>query len=134
MKITPINSDKEINGVEALYYGVTLIIAKQGQKYASDLARLSKPYRRDFERGTIQDDVAKGILVQAIAANLLVGWKDFVVNGKEVECTEETKKKLLTEDDECRKFILEFSDDISNFLEEEKKEIVGKLRDVSSGK
>jgi len=123
MKLTPTSKEKEINGVEAFYHGVKLIIARDTNiHYKNALRRLMKPYQREIDKGTLDDATTDEILCTAIAEGILVGW-DASTFPNGIEYTKEKAKELMLDDEDCRRFVLEFAADLSNYLEAEKEAV-----------
>lgn len=128
MKLTPINGNSETEGVEFVYRGITLIIARSGNtNFKNEFRKRMKPYEEEFENGRMDNDKSGEILVQCIANSILVGWKDFVdVTGQDYEYSVENAIELLTDDDDCYDAIKKFSDNIENYLTTKEELLKGK--------
>lgn len=125
LKITPTDDKKQEEGTWTRYINVDLKIARTSKpKYVSEIARRMRAFkgkRNNLDAQEVIDETC-----QALAKHILVGWKNFTINGEEVPYTFENAYDLLKNDDDCREFIIEFADDASNFFKEEVEEIVGK--------
>lgn len=84
-------------------YGVAgeYLIARAGgsnRKYADLLSKRMKPYRRQIDTGTMNNEKAKTILIQTFVDAILLGWKN--VNGRDgnpLEFTRENAIQLMTD-------------------------------------
>lgn len=117
LRITPVNEDKQESGTWVNYRGVDLLIARSNNdKFGRAFRRLMKPYKKDFEKDRLDIEVSQKILASALAEGVLLGWKNFVVEGKEVQYSKENAIELLIVDRDCRDFVSDFANDLENFL------------------
>jgi len=131
LKITPISSAKQSEGVVAEYHGVKLIIARAGQNYSAALAKAMRPHRREITKGTLSEDAAASVLAKVISEHLIKGWTDFVIEDKEVKYSKAVAVQLMLEDPDCREFVLDFASDMTNYLEDEIENTAGKSQSSS---
>jgi len=129
MKLTPVDSKKEIEGSEFVYRGVTLVVARANNiKFKKMFREVLKPYKRDFEKGILDNDVAEDLMIGCIAKTILVGWNDFVdADGKKWQYTVKNAESLLVDDKDAMDAITEFSENIDNFIKASDEETKGKL-------
>ena len=129
MKLTPVNESAEVEGSELKYRGVTLVIARANNKNFKRMFReVLKPYKREFEKGRMEDSVAEDLMIGCIAKTVLVGWKDFKdTDGKEWKYTVQNAEALLRDDKDAYEAITEFSENIDNYIIENVEETKAKL-------
>jgi len=127
LKITPVDAQAARDGTWTKYRGVDLKIARAGnEKFAKTFMRLSRPHRKDIQQDTIDNKIAADIMCEALADGILVGWKNFVINDEEIEFNKENAFSLLKNDEDCRKFVQEFAQDLNNFIVADKENTVAK--------
>lgn len=128
LRITPI-SNKAEEGAYANYRGVDLLIARaNNSRFKAIFRRITKPYKKEIDRDTLDEATSERLLVEAVAESILVGWKNFKVNGEEVKYTKDNAKDLLSNDPDCLTFVTEFSKDIDNYIEEDEENLTVKLQ------
>ena len=131
LKFTKTDSASELEGTWTDYDDgnggvLKLLIARSdgNPHYESTLTRLMAPYRKKMERGkTIENSVAKRVITQVLAKEILLNWDHTVLlddEGQEVKYSEDNAVELLTNDNDLRDFVAEFSGDQSNFLKKQK--------------
>lgn len=120
-KITPVDETKEKEGVWADYFGVELLIGRANteafRKLFSGLCRpfLAQPGIDTYEQIPEQDQ--QRIMVEVISKTLLFNWKP---NSRfKHEYSQEMAVLMLEADLDCRKFISEFANNLSNFYTDE---------------
>ena len=119
MLITPIDKKKETDGVEAKYYGVTLIVARANNtNFKSMFKKLVAPYKYQMENGqSIPDEVSEDIMLQCYSNTILVGWKDFKdATGKEYEYSPANAYALLKDDEDAYEFVKNQSQNMDAFI------------------
>lgn len=127
LQITPINSEAVSEGKWTSYRGVKLKIARSGNdEYSSLFNSLTKPYKFQLQKGTLDDNTMEDIMAEVIAKTILKDWKDFIVNNEKIDYSVANVISLVKNDIDCFSFIQEFSRDLENFLEEEVQETLEK--------
>ena len=128
MKLTPINGNTETEGVEFIYRGITLIVARSGNTNFKKIFREKmKPYEDEFENDRLDNEQSGKILIECVANTVLVGWTNFVdVTGQDYEYSVENAIELLTDDEDCYDAIRKFSDNIENYLTDKEELLKGK--------
>ncbi|MDX1699244.1 MAG: hypothetical protein R3250_01440 [Melioribacteraceae bacterium] len=126
LRITPTKVEDEEYGIWTEYYGIKLRIARStNTKFKKEFRRLTKPYQKEIDEDRMQEEKSSAILAEAMAKAILVDWKDFVVNGKEVEYSIANAIDLLTNDEDCRTFVSNFAGEIDNYIIEEMEKVSG---------
>lgn len=127
LRITPVDDKKVEEGTWTKYRGVDVKIARAGNtEYARIFAQLTRPYKRDIERGTLDEKTMKSILCETLAKTVLVDWDNFEIDGAKIEYDFKKAKQLLENDPDCRDHIQEFARDLDNFIKEDIEEVVEK--------
>jgi len=120
ISITPVDKSHEENGSWGTYRGVKLLIARANNtRFRAIFKRLSKPFSREIEKGTIGEADSESILCESLSKGILFGWKNFIVNGEEIEYTQDTAQQLMVNDPDCRQYVQEYSQDLDNYLKED---------------
>lgn len=126
LKITPVDKNAEQEGVWRTYRGVDLLIARGNNiAFKSAFRKLTKPFQREIERNIISERDSENILAEALADGVLLDWKNFVINNKEVPYTKQNAKQLLINDPDCRDFVQEVANDLDNYIIEQKQDLKG---------
>ena len=111
---------KTVESVGEDYFGVTLRIGRSNApEFLSKLRRLTKPYKRQIDNGSLADDKSREMFCEAMAGTVLLGWSGLEVDGKPVPYTEATAKELLINDPDCREFVSQIAGSLDRFLEDE---------------
>lgn len=132
LKLTPVTDEAETEGVWTDYpvenprfKKMRLRIARaRNPRFRKEFNRLHRPYQRKGKNLT--EEAAENILVKAMAHGILVDWELETVDGTEYEYSEQAAEILLRNDPDLRDYVLEFSEDLSNFIEDEEETIVKK--------
>ena len=133
MRITPIDDKAIEEGIWVNYMGVPLRISRWGNdKFNKAFRRLSKPYKREIQNNTLDNETSEKLICRAMAETILLGWdKDKTPDN--VEYSVENAENLLLNDDDCREFIRRASSEAEAFYVQEKEEKVGNSPKPSSG-
>lgn len=124
LKITPIDESK-IEGAEAKYHGVILVIARaQNEKFIAAFRHYTKGI--DTANMKVSSDEFEEATMKAMADAILVGWRNFIVGGEEIPYTKENAFNLLKNDPDVREFVSGYSNKIANYLIDDKDDLVGK--------
>jgi hypothetical protein len=131
------NSEKEIEGVEIEMVEAenddktipTFIISRMGKsnkRYSKALEAATRPYRRQIELGTMNNDKAEEIFLGVFVDTVLKGWKNVRdESGADMPFTKQTATKLFKDLPEVYERLQEEAKLSANFreasLEEEAK-------------
>lgn len=140
-----ISNTQQAETIEREFKGVTLVIARGDNrdfrdkhrklvnkaKHASS-ANKRKKFNGEWAESLSAEDNDK-LKAQAFAGTILVGWRDFNIDGKEIPFSEENAADLLFHDSQCMNFIDEESDDLDAFYKEEKEALVKKSPKATAG-
>lgn len=97
-----------------------LIAHLSNLKFQRALARLQLPYKRRIDAGTMDPEVSKSILCEAMAAGIVRGWREVVNSkGEAVSYSEKLAMDLLLRDPEFREFVSNAATNIDQFRREE---------------
>jgi hypothetical protein len=129
------NAEKEVEGVE-IQYGPnedgtipTFIISRMGKSnkaYTKALEAATRPYRRQIELGTMNNDTAETLFIGVFAKTVLKGWKNVRdESGVEIAFSEKAAVKLLTDLPEMYDDLQEKAKSASLFREEAIEEEAG---------
>jgi hypothetical protein len=80
--------DLEKTGIKIDYGPFYFVIARAGgnnKRYGARLDALLKPYRRAIQTETMDEEVAKGLMAQAYAETVVLGWGSPDKDGKPVD-------------------------------------------------
>ena len=131
------NSEKETEGVKIEFHEATnddgsiptFVVSRMGKsnkRYSKALEAATRPYRRQIELGTMNNDKAEEIFLGVFVDTVLKGWKNVRdEDGKPLEFTKAAAVKLFTDLPEVYERLQEEAKLSANFrdaaLEEEVK-------------
>jgi len=102
-----------------------LIKPSSDLRFQRSLGKLSAPYRKKIERGTLDPKVAQDNLCKAMAEHIVVGWRHVCSSdGEEVSYTSERCEQALLNNEDLREFVQDISLDLENFKDESDDEAV----------
>ena len=109
------------DGVWAPYEGSEFKIAHSSNvRFLRTKQRLEQPHRRKIEAGNFDPAEQRRLLVKAMAEAILLDWKGVANSeGQPVEYSTKLAEQALTNDDQFRDFVMEFSINSQNFREAE---------------
>lgn len=119
------DADLEAGAGVDLDYGEagTITIHRAGgdnKKFSKVLAAKMKPYRRQLQNGTMDDEVAERLMAEVYAEAVIIGWEGVKdEKGKTLPYSKENVVKLLTDLPELFKDIQDQASTIANFRKEE---------------
>lgn len=130
IQLTPVDKIAEVEGVEAVYRKATLIVARANNtKFKRIFKQLLKPYKRQIEKGNLDDETSEDLMVTAYSEAILVGWKNFKdINGKTWPYSKENARDLLKSDSDAFDFVRETSEDMDRFIIQEEEETKNELK------
>ncbi len=90
------------------------------KRYGAVLAAKMKPYQRQLQNGTMDDEVSRRILAEVYASTVIVGWKGVDgPNGKTLACTEENVVRVLLDLPDLFRDIQDQANSLANFRAEQ---------------
>lgn len=117
--------NKVDDGVWADFEGSKFLIVHSGNlKFQRIMARLQAPHRRKIEKNQMDPGELKAILCKAMAEALVLDWKGVIGKDKQEAPFSSTNVEIaLRQNDSFREFVMDFSNDLNNFREEEVEEL-----------
>ncbi len=97
-----VNKDKAENGVWFEFApGFSLKVARfNSPKVQNYMRKKQKPYLRQINKGTLDEETSRNILRKTLSKFCLLGWKGLIDDdGKEIKYSEEKAFELLAEPD-----------------------------------
>ena len=116
-----VDKNKEIEGVwQDFGSGAKMKIARIGNsEYQKVFQKISKPHRKSIRRGTLADDVAEKLLVEAMAESILLDWEGVEDGGVALPYTKENAIRVLLEYKDLRDQVTEIANEMESFKAEE---------------
>lgn len=129
------DSKKEVEGVwEDFGDGLEVKIARIGNPiYQKAFQKISKPHKKAIRRGTLRDEKAEELLIEAMAKAIVLDWKGLEEDGKEVPYNHNNCVKILTEYKDFREQVSEFATEIEAFRCDEDEEAEKNSETLSDG-
>lgn len=117
------NEEKSNEGVWCPIDAVTDIkIARYGNRiFQRALKRVMKPHKVMIDRGTLDDDTADKLLVEALAEGILIDWRGMTRKGAPLEYSRSAAVDVLTDKRlrDFREMVVMLSQDMQLFRDEE---------------
>jgi hypothetical protein len=98
----------EENGVEVQLSEDAYITVRRSnnQKFKDLLTSLRKPYEQRIQRGTMDQKVLDQLTRQAVAKEVLIGWRGIKLDGKEVKYSPAKAEELLKKYEDFQEDVL----------------------------
>ena len=114
------DKNKELDGVwEDMGNGCKVLIARIGnENYSKVFRRISKPYQNAIRRGTLGNDKAEDLLIQAMAECIVLDWTGLEEDGKKVKYSREECIRVLKEYKDFRDHVSELANSMELFKRE----------------
>jgi len=126
--------DDELESVEGVDLrfpnGVTFTVLRAGganRKFARTFSRLTKPYQRQMDAGSLDDATESMLYAKLYAESVIIGWSGVTSEGAPVEATTKNIVEFLLAWPEVFAEIRSRSESIATFRRDEIKEDVEKL-------
>jgi hypothetical protein len=117
------NAELEQDGIEVHFQnGAFIRLARAGGgniRYEQAMKRCFQPYRRALNSGSLDNKTVNEILQKVYAETVVLGWRDFELDGAALDYSPETALKLFREFPEFWKIVQEESEKFANFKAEE---------------
>jgi hypothetical protein len=101
---------------------VVTICRTNNPKFRDYLNKLRKPYERQIQRGTADQDVLDKLTRKAVARYVVIGWQGIEIDGEEVEYSPETAEKIMIEFPDFQEDVLFAANSRETFRQEVKEE------------
>lgn len=112
---------KQNDGSWATFGGSRFLVGHMNSlKFQRVLTRLQAPHRNKIQKGTLDPAEARTIMCKAMSLGLIYDWADVVNSkGEEVPFNPENCELMLSNNDDVREFLMEYSQDLANYREDE---------------
>lgn len=111
------NKQAEVDGIwEDMGGGCKVLIARIGnENYSKTFRKISKPYQNAIRRGTLGNEKAEELLIQAMADSIVLDWQGLEEDGKVVKYSKEECVRVLKEYKDFRDHINDLAGSIALF-------------------
>lgn len=113
-------------GVRLDYGGFSITVHRAGggnHRFLRVLEAKLKPHRRQLQAGTLDEELARGLLIEAYAEAVVVGWSGVEDrDGRPMAFTRENVIKLLTDLPELFRDVQEQAQGLANFRRAQREE------------
>ena len=111
-------------GVELDYGDFSITVHRAGggnHKFRTVFSQKMKPYQRRFDNGTLDDETAQQILIEAYAEAVIKDWHGVTdAEGNKLDCTVENIVKLFTDLPDLFSDVQEQAQNVANFRQDNK--------------
>lgn len=94
-------------------------------RYKKYFQKITKPYKRQIRNGTLAEELAEKLLVDALANTILLDWKGFTRGGEDYPYNIDNARAFLQESADFRDFVSDAANEMENFRAEELEEARG---------
>ncbi|HBL31851.1 MAG TPA: hypothetical protein DD490_33935 [Acidobacteria bacterium] len=94
-------------------------------RYKKHFQKITKPYKRQIRNGTLSEDLAEKLLVDALASTILLDWKGFTKGGEPFPYSVDNARQFLGESADFRDFVSDAANEMENYRAEELEEARG---------
>lgn len=106
--------------------GTSIKVARMNNRaYKKYFQQITKPYKRMIRNGSLSEDLAEKLLIDAIAHKVLVDWKGFTKNGKKFSYSVDNARTFLAESSDFRDLVTESAGEMENYRQQEVEEAAG---------
>lgn len=106
--------------------GTEIKVARMNNRaYKKYFQQITKPYKRLIRNGSLSEDLAEKLLVDAIAHKILLDWNGFTKNGKKFPYSVENAKTFLSESADFRDLVTEAAGEMENYRKKVLEEAAG---------
>lgn len=92
--------------------------------FREHLNKLRKPYERQIQRGTVDQDLLDKLTRKAVSRHVLVGWKGIEIDGKAVKYSPEKAEEIMIEYPDFQEDVLFAANSRETFRQEVEEENV----------
>lgn len=94
-------------------------------RYKKYFQKITKPYKRQIRTGTLSEDLAEKLLVDALANTILLDWKGFTKDGQDYPYSVDNARAFLAESADFRDFVSDAANEMETFRAAEVEEARG---------
>jgi hypothetical protein len=94
-------------------------------RYKKYFQKITKPYKRQIRNGTLAEELAEKLLVDALANTILLDWKGFTRSGEDFPYSVDNARSFLQESADFRDFVSDAANEMENYRAEELEEARG---------
>jgi hypothetical protein len=94
-------------------------------RYKKYFQKITKPYKRQIRNGTLAEELAEKLLVDALANTILLDWQGFTKEGTDFPYSVDNARVFLQESADFRDFVSDAANEMENFRAEELEEARG---------
>lgn len=116
--------EKKQEGTWVEYGGGEFLISwAHNPKFQKAYKRITKPYKKQIDKDTLDGELSTKLLCEAFAETILLDWKNVSSDGVEIKYSREAAMGALINNPEFRDFVAGFSAELENFKKEEVEEV-----------
>jgi hypothetical protein len=94
-------------------------------RYKKYFQKITKPYKRQIRNGTLSEDLAEKLLVDALANTILLDWKGFTKEGQDFPYSVDNARSFLAESADFRDLVSDAATEMETFRTAEIEEARG---------
>ena len=94
-------------------------------RYKKYFQKITKPYKRQIRSGTLSEDLAEKLLVDALANTILLDWQGFTKDGESFPYSVDNARAFLAESPDFRDFVSDAANEMENYRTAELEEARG---------
>jgi hypothetical protein len=118
--IYSVDEAKQSEGTWVEFEGSEFCIAyANNPTFLKEKKRLERPFKRQIERGTMNEEDQRRITCEALATGVLVDWKNVTDGKKEIPYSKEIAAEALRLNPDLLGFVVEVAADIANYKKED---------------
>lgn len=106
--------------------GTEIKVARMNcRPYKKYFQAITKPYKRLIRNGSLSEDLAEKLLIDALAHKIVLDWKGLTKNGKKFPYSVENATQFLSTSPDFRDLVTEAASEMDNFRQKELEEAAG---------
>ena len=106
--------------------GTEIKVARMNNRaYKKYFQQITKPYKRLIRNGTLSEDLAEKLLVDAISHKILLDWKGFTKDGKKYPFSVDHAREFLAGSADFRDLVTDAANEMEHFRQRELQEATG---------
>lgn len=104
------------------------------RKFLQAFSALTKPHKRQMQRGTLDPDLSDKILIEVYLEAVILGWEGFCeANGTPIKYSKTAARELFTQVPELFQDVVNFASDAATFQQRDAEEAAEHLGESSDG-